>query len=79
MNRVLLKPIDQGRLFVTSKRVLFEGGHGTATLRLRDVSSFQVFADGLVLERRAGPALWLTLGGDVELAAVVLGAALARG
>ena len=79
MNRTSLDRVDSGRFFITSKRVIYEGEKGSATLRLRDISSYQVFADGIVLERRAASGPYLTLDGDVELTAVVLGAALARG
>ena len=79
MNRASLVRVDAGRFLVTSKRVLFEGKLGSSTLGLREISSFQVYADGIVLERRAGPGLYFTLDGDVELIAVILGGALARG
>jgi hypothetical protein len=78
INRTPLKRVDGGRLLVTSQRVLFEGAEGSVAWRLRDIACYQVYADGIVLEPRTGPAPSFTLDGDVELSAVVLGAALAR-
>jgi hypothetical protein len=79
MNRASFDRTDTGRFIVTNKRVLFDGQQGSTTLGLRDISSYQVYADGIVLERRIGHGPWFTLEGDVELTAVILGAALARG
>lgn len=79
MNRTWLARADAGQFAVTSTRVAFTGAQGTSTFRLRDISSYQVYADGIILERRSGPGPYFTIEGDVELAAVILGAALARG
>jgi hypothetical protein len=79
MNRTWLVRGDVGQLFVTSTRVVFTGAQGSVSFPLRDISSYQVYADGIVLERRSGHGPWFTMEGDVELAAVILGAALARG
>ena len=78
INRAPLKRVDGGRLLITSQRVLFDGMQSRAGWLLRDIASYQVYADGIVLEPRSGPAPSFTLDGDVELAAVILGAALTR-
>ena len=78
INRAPLKRVDGGRLLITSQRVLFDGTQGGRGWQLRDIASYQVYADGIVLEPRSGPAPSFTLEGDVELAAVILGAALTR-
>jgi hypothetical protein len=78
LNRTPLRRVDGGRLLVTSKRVVFESAQGTLAWPLRDLSSYEVYADGIVLEPRSGPGPSFTLEGDVELSAVILGAALAR-
>ena len=78
LNRATIRQIDHGRLLITSKRLLFDGKEGSITVRLRDVTSFQVYADALVVERRAGMGPYFTTPGDTELAAVILSAALAR-
>jgi hypothetical protein len=78
INRTSLRRVDGGRLLVTRQRVLFDGTQGSVAWRLRDIASYQVYADGIVLELRSGPGPSFTLDGDVELSAVILGAALAR-
>ena len=78
LNRASVRRVDRGRVLITSKRVIFDGNTGTVTVRLPEISAFQVYADGLVLERRAGAGPHFTVDGDTEIAAVILGAALAR-
>jgi hypothetical protein len=78
INRIPLRRVDSGRLLVTSQRVLFAGTQGSVAWRLRDIASYQVYADGIVLEPRSGPGPSFALDGDIELTAVILGAALAR-
>lgn len=78
VNRTPLRRADAGQLLATSQRVLFEGTQGRMAWRLRDIASYQVYADGIVLEPRSGAGPSFTLDGDVELCAVILGAALAR-
>jgi hypothetical protein len=78
MNRIPLRRVDAGQLLVTNQRVLFEGPQGSMAWRLRDIACYQVYADGIILEPRSGPGPSFTLDGDVELSAVILGAALAR-
>ena len=79
MNRAMLIRADAGHVHITSHRVIFAGKEQAAAFKLRDISSYQVYADGIVLDRRSGPGPYFTMEGDVELAAVILGAALARG
>ena len=79
MNRAMLVKADSGHVHITSQRVIFTGREQAAAFPLREISSYQVYADGIVLERRTGPGPHFTIEGDVELAAVILGAALARG
>ncbi len=79
MNLASFDRVDAGQFLVTNKRVMFDGKQGSSSFRLRDISSYQVYADGIILERRVGPGPYFTIEGDVELTAVILGAALARG
>ena len=78
MNRTSLVRRDAGPVLITSRRILFIGSEGTVSIPLRDLSSYQVHADGIVLERRDRTGPFFTMEGDVELTAVILGAALAR-
>ena len=78
INRAGLVRKDGGPVLITSRRILFMGSEGAASFPLRDLSSYQVYADGIVLERRDRTGPFFTMEGDVELTAVILGAALAR-
>jgi hypothetical protein len=78
INRLPLRRLDGGRLLVTSQRVIFDGPQGTGVWSLQDIASYQVYADAIVLELRMGGHPTFAIEGDVELAAVILGAALAR-
>ena len=73
-----LKEMDRGKLYITSRRVIFEGARGTIRRGLRSIDAFLVYRDGLVLEKANGRGFHLTVNGDVEMAAVVLGAALSK-
>jgi hypothetical protein len=78
INRLPLQRVDGGRLMVTNQRVVFDGMQQRVAWPLRDIASYQVYSDGIVLEPRVGSGPTFTFEGDIELTAVVLGAALAR-
>ena len=78
INRLPLRRVDGGRLVVTSQRVVFDGIQERVAWPLRDIASYQVYSDGIVLEPRVGAGPTFTFEGDVELTAVILGAVLAR-
>lgn len=73
-----IKEMDRGKLYITNRRVLFEGARGMVRRGLRSIDAFQVYRDGLILEKANGRGFYLTIDGDVELAAVILGTALSR-
>jgi hypothetical protein len=79
LDRTRLTEGEEGTLLITNRQVIFDGRRRQRAVPLRTITAFQVHADGLVLERRgAAPDAVIAFGEDVELAAVVLGAALAR-
>ena len=59
--------VEAGRLLITSRRVLFAARRESVSWPLRDIACYQVYADGIVLELRAGAGPSFTLDGDVEL------------
>jgi len=73
-----LTQIDSGTLYFTNKRVIFDGAAKNTSLRLSNVLAFQVFADGLVLEKGSGRSPHLLIAGDVEVGATILGRILAQ-
>lgn len=73
-----LTEIDSGTLYLTNKRVIFDGQRKNTSIRLSALLGFEVFADGLVLEKGTGRSPHLILSGDVELGATILGRLLAQ-
>lgn len=77
MTRDELTHIDDGTLYITNKRVIFDGRRKNSTIRHSALLGLEMFRDGLVLEKASGKSPHLILDGDVELAAVILSSALA--
>ena len=73
-----LTTLDSGDLYITNKRVVFNGARRNLTLKLDTLLAFQAFSDGFALEKQSGKSPHFILRGDAELANVILGAALAR-
>ena len=73
-----LSRIGAGRLCITNRHLIFHGERRHLSIPLRKLSAFQVCVDGLILEKGGSPAAHLAIEGDTELAAVILGAAMAR-
>ena len=73
-----LTQIDEGRVYVTNKRVIFDGSLKNTAFRLSSVLSFSPYSDGVALEKSSGRSPHLILDGDIEQFHAVLGAVLAR-
>lgn len=71
-----LTHIDDGTLYVTNKRVLFDGLRKNSAIRYSALLSFSVHSDGIILEKATGKSPHLILDGDVTEAAIVLGAVM---
>lgn len=76
LTRTELTPIDTGRIFFTSSRVVFLGGLGNKTIAYSTLLGLELFSDALRLEKASGKSPYLFLD-DLELAAVTLGALIA--
>jgi hypothetical protein len=72
-----LTEIDRGTLYLTNKRVLFDGATRNWSVRWASIIAFHACSDGIVLEKGTGRSPHLVLDGDAELAAVLCGALLA--
>lgn len=72
-----LTRIDQGTLYITSKRVIFDGSRKNTTIRYASLLAVQRYADGLGLEKSSGRSPTLVLSGDTEEAAAILTTAMA--
>jgi len=73
-----LTALDSGEIYISNKRVIFNGARRNLTLKLDSLIAFQPFTDGFALEKASGKSPHFSISGDAELANVVLGAALAR-
>ena len=69
---------DRGTLYITNKRCIFDGPARQVAVRHSDVRTLAIYADGFVLEKRAGKSPALSVDGDAPLATVILAEALAR-
>lgn len=80
VNRVTtedLRFLDAGVLYVTNRRLLFDGGRKTTAILFRRIIRFTVFADGLKIEKDAGKDQYFMTGeGDLEILGAVLDAAM---
>ena len=76
ITREELTEIDRGTLYLTSKRVIFDGQKKNTTIRLSSLLSFTPLSDGVILEKSAGRSPSLARSGDVELFQAMLSAAL---
>lgn len=72
-----LTHIDDGTLYITNKRIIFDGQRKNSTIRHSALLGLEMYRDGIVLEKATGKSPHLILTGDVELAAVILSSALA--
>lgn len=73
-----LQAIDEGTLYVTSKRLLFDGTRKNVSVRLSSIISYNVFSDGVVVDKQTGRSPHFMFEGDTELCGVILGELLAR-
>jgi hypothetical protein len=72
-----LVEIDRGTMYVTNKRLIFDGARKNTTIRLLAILSFTPCSDGLVLEKATGKPIQLEFaGGDAEMFHSILSAAM---
>jgi tellurite resistance protein len=77
ITREELVEIDRGTMYVTSKRLIFDGSRKNTTIRLSAILSFSPCSDGLVLEKATGKPVQLEFaGGDAEMFHSILSAAM---
>jgi hypothetical protein len=54
----MMTQLDIGNLYVTSKRVFFDGTKKNISIPLAKITNFTVFKDGLQIEKEAGKDLY---------------------
>lgn len=74
----VLTPLADGKVYITSKRVILDGDRRNFAIGLSALIGIEVYSDGIKLEKATGrsPVLLMV---DPERAAVILSALLARG
>ena len=71
-----LRPLDAGILFITSKRLLFNGTKKSTSIPLRRVIHFTLYSDAIQIEKDSGRDEFFKGDGDVELMGLILEAVL---
>lgn len=64
--------IDSGTLYVTNKRLLFDGAKKNTVINLSKILHFTVFSDGLKIEKDSGKDQYFLGEGDLEVIGAVL-------
>ena len=73
-----LTRIDAGTLYITSKRLILRGATRNITVRLASVLSFEVYANGVEVQKASGRPPFIELDpADIEVTSAVFGAVLA--
>jgi hypothetical protein len=72
----VMKPIDTGTFYLTTKRIVFMGEKGNKTIQLNKILDFEVFSNGVQIEKETGRSPFLEFSTGSELFALLLGRAL---
>lgn len=72
----VLKPIDTGTMYLTNKRIIFTGTKGNKTINLSKVLSYEVYSDGIQINKDSGKSPFFQFSNDIDLMAVFLSRAL---
>jgi hypothetical protein len=68
----VMTQVGTGNLYVTNKRVFFDGTKKNISIPLGKITNFTVFKDGLQIEKEAGKDLYFIGASDWELAGACL-------
>lgn len=74
----VLTKLDSGTLYVTNKRIIFDGARKNTAIRYSAMIGITPYADGIGIEKATGKCPVLAVRSDAEIAATVLCEALAR-
>lgn len=67
-----LQEIDSGNLYLTNKRIIFNGQHENKTITYKKIINFQPYTDGLLIEKETGKSPFLAFNNEIEKAATIL-------
>jgi hypothetical protein len=71
VSRDVMTQLDSGALYVTSKRLLFDGAAKNTSIALSKIVKFTAFSDGLRIEKDAGRDQYFVGEGDFEVLGAV--------
>lgn len=66
------KVIDSGKLYLTNKRVIFMGGKGNKTLTINKILDFNVFSNGIEIQKDSGKSPFFSFSHNTDVFAVLL-------
>ncbi|TVR93950.1 MAG: hypothetical protein EA428_01200 [Spirochaetaceae bacterium] len=72
----VVKHLDDGVLFLTNKRILFMGRRRNKNIRLNRILDFEIYSNGVQIEKDAGASPFLETSADMELFGLLLGRAI---
>lgn len=78
VSREELRQIDTGTLYITNKRILFNGQNKNLNTQFKKIIHFSVYGDGLKIEKDTGRDQYFLGSGDLELLGAILEAALSK-
>ena len=73
-----LRQLDSGVLYITNKRLLFNGAAKNANTPFKKIIHFTLYKDGLQIEKETGRDQFYLGAGDLEVVSGVLEAALQK-
>jgi uncharacterized tellurite resistance protein B-like protein len=74
----VMMQLDSGTLYVTNKRLLFDGAQKSSAIALKKIIRFTVFSDGIKIEKDTGKDQYFIGSGDPEILGAVLERVIAQ-
>jgi hypothetical protein len=71
-----LRQLDSGTLYITNKRLLFNGSRRSVNTQLKKIIHFTAYQDGIQIEKDSGRDQFFLGSGDLELVSEILESAL---
>ena len=78
ISRDVMTQLDSGTLYVTNKRLLFDGAQNSKSIALKKIIRFTVFSDGIKIEKDTGKDQYFIGSGDSEVLGAVLEQVIAQ-
>lgn len=72
VSKDVLTHIDTGKLYLTSKRLIFYGDKKVTTIRLQKIIDFHPYSDGVKIIKDTGKSPVFEFSGDIELFSLIL-------